>query len=400
MGTDPETDRAPVAPPIRVLLIDDDEDDRFLTEERLDDAPGKPYRLDWTPHYAEGLEAICAGTHDVYLLDFRLGARTGIELLREARARGRSAPVILFTGQALDQTDFEALDAGADDYLEKAGLTSALLDRSIRYALAQSRAAAELEQKVRERTEELAKANDALREADRRKDEFLALLAHELRNPLTPIINALEILRLANDTGDTVRRQRERMERQVAQLKRLVEDLLDVSRITTGKLRLTPERLTIQELVESAIDMSRSQIEAAKLELVASIPAEPVVLTGDRVRLTQVFCNVLNNAAKFTDPGGKVWVTVQPVAGARHRHRPRHRRRHPGERAAPTVRAVHTGGPDAEPDPVRARDRAGACAPAGRDARGDGDRAQRRARYRGHVRDPPPRYPTELSHAR
>lgn len=317
MGTDLKPDRTPDAPdaPIRVLLIDDDEDDRFLTAERLGDVPGRPYTLDWTPDYADGLEAICAGTHDVYLLDFRLGARTGIELLREARARGRAAPVILFTGHARSQTDFEALDAGADDYLEKAGLTSALLDRAIRYAIVQSRAAAELERKVQERTDALARANEALREADRRKDEFLALLAHELRNPLTPILNALEILRLANDTGDTVRRQRERMERQVAQLKRLVEDLLDVSRLTTGKLRLTTEPLVAQEVVETAIDMSRSQLEAAKLELVVNVPAEPVVLHGDRVRLTQVFCNVLNNAAKFTDPGGQVTVTVVPHAG-------------------------------------------------------------------------------------
>lgn len=314
MGTEPKADR-PAGAPIRVLLIDDDEDDRFLTEERLGDVPGRPYTLDWTPHYAEGLEAICAGTHDVYLLDFRLGARTGIELLRESRARGRSAPVILFTGQARSQTDFEALDAGADDYIEKAGLTSALLDRAIRYALVQSRAAAELERKVRERTDELARANEALRDADRRKDEFLALLAHELRNPLTPIMNALEILRLANDTGDTVRRQRERMERQVAQLKRLVEDLLDVSRITTGKLRLAPEALTVQEVVESAVDMSRSQLETAELELVVSAPAEPILLHGDRVRLTQVFCNVLNNAVKFTEPGGRVFVTVTPHPG-------------------------------------------------------------------------------------
>ncbi|HEY1189974.1 MAG TPA: hybrid sensor histidine kinase/response regulator [Gemmata sp.] len=317
MGTDPKADRPEGAPeaPIRVLLIDDDEDDRFLTEERLGDVPGHPYTLDWTPDYEAGLEAICAGTHDVYLLDFRLGARTGIDLLREAGRRGRSAPVLLFTGQARSRTDFEALDAGADDYLEKAGLTSALLDRSIRYALVQSRAAAELERKVRERTEELARVNEALRDADRRKDEFLALLAHELRNPLTPILNALEILRLANDSGETVRRQRERMERQVAQLKRLVEDLLDVSRITTGKLRLAPEHLTIQEVVESAIDMSRSQLEAAQLEVVVSAPAEPIALHGDRVRLTQVFCNVLNNAAKFTEPGGRVTVTVAPHPG-------------------------------------------------------------------------------------
>ncbi len=314
MGTEHEAERA-AGDPIRVLLIDDDEDDRFLTEERLGDVPGRPYTLDWTPHYAEGLKAIRAGSHDVYLLDFRLGEKTGIEMLREARDGGRGAPIILFTGQAHSRTDADALAAGADDYLEKAGLTSALLDRAIRYALAQSRASAELERKVRERTEELAHANAALLEADRRKDEFLATLAHELRNPLAPILNALEILRLANDSGDTVRRQRERMERQVVQLKRLVEDLLDVSRITTGKLRLSLEPLIIQDVMEAVVDMSRPQIEKAGLEFVVDVPPEPIRLEGDRVRLTQAFCNVLNNAAKFTEPGGKVWLTVRPVGG-------------------------------------------------------------------------------------
>jgi signal transduction histidine kinase len=250
----------------------------------------------------------------VYLVDYRLGARTGIELLRETRARGRSGPVILFTGQGRSRTDVEALDAGADDYLEKTGLTPALLDRAVRFALVQHRASAELERKVRERTEELARANAALREADRRKDEFLATLAHELRNPLAPIRNALEILRLANDSGDAVKRQRERLERQVHQLVRLVDDLLDVSRITNGKLRLTTEVLTVQEVIEAALDLSRSQIEAAKLTLTVDVPAEPVRLVGDRVRLTQVFNNVLNNAAKFTEPGGRVWVSVAPAA--------------------------------------------------------------------------------------
>jgi signal transduction histidine kinase len=299
---------------VRVLLIDDDQDDYVLTRELLDDVPGGRFHLDWTPDYAAGVEAICAGGHDVFLVDYRLGARTGIELLRETRTRTRSGPVILFTGQGHSRTDMEALDAGADDYLEKAGLTPALLDRSIRFALVQHRAAAELERKVQQRTEELARANAALREADRRKDEFLATLAHELRNPLAPIRNALEIMRLANDTGETVRRQRERLERQVAQLVRLVDDLLDVSRITTGKLRLTVEPLTIQEVVEAAIDMSRSQIEKAKLALTTDVPSEPVALTGDRVRLAQVFTNILNNAAKFTEPGGRVWLTVAPGA--------------------------------------------------------------------------------------
>ncbi len=322
MGTEKQvesaggTDRsAAVAQRVRVLLIDDDEDDRFLTEERLGDVPGRPYHLDWTPHYSEGLDAICRATHDVYLLDFRLGEKTGIELLREAKGRGGSAAVILLTGQGQSRTDLEALDAGAGDYLEKAGLTPELLDRAIRYALAQHRAESELERKVRQRTEELARANAALREAAQRKDEFLATLAHELRNPLAPIRNALEIIRLAGDTGDAVRRQRERMDRQVSQLQRLVDDLLDVSRISTGKLRLNPEPLTMQEVIETAVDTSRPLIEKAKLTLKVEVPSTPIKLTGDRVRLAQAITNLLNNAAKFTEPGGVVSVAVTPSPG-------------------------------------------------------------------------------------
>jgi signal transduction histidine kinase len=218
--------------------------------------------------------------------------------------------VILLTGQGHTRTDLEALDAGADDYLEKSGLTSALLERAMRYALAQHRAATELERKVKERTEELAKANEALREANRRKDEFLSTLGHELRNPLAPILNGLEIMRLAPDNPATVARQRERLERQVGQMTRLVEDLLDVSRITTGKLRLNREPMTLQEVVDSALEISRTNIEKAGLELNIHLPTEPVDLLGDRVRLAQVFSNLLNNSAKFTEGGGQVTVTA------------------------------------------------------------------------------------------
>jgi signal transduction histidine kinase len=286
--------------PVRVLLIDDDRDDFLLTRELLADVPGGRFELDWAQDYDAGRAAVRECRHDVYLID-------------ECRACPRSGPAILLTGQGQLRTDRDALAAGADDYLEKAGLTPALLDRAIRFAVAQYRAAADLEREVRARTAALDRANAALREADRRKDEFLATLGHELRNPLSPILNALELLRIANDTGDTVRRQRARIERQVAQLVRLVDDLLDVSRITTGKLRLNPEPLTAQEVLEVAFEASRPRLEAAGLELVTDLPAGPVPLTGDRVRLAQVFTNVLNNAAKFTLPGGRVTVTVAPA---------------------------------------------------------------------------------------
>jgi signal transduction histidine kinase len=293
------------------LLIDDDQDDYFLTRELLNEVPHGRFTLDWASAYDAGLAAICDGTHDVYLLDYRLGATSGIDLLREAQGRGCSGPVILLTGQGHSRTDLEALDAGADDYLEKMGLTPAALERSIRYAIAQHNAEAELERSVRQRTEELAKANESLRLADRRKDEFLSTLGHELRNPLAPILNALEILRLAGDNAEVAERQRERLERQVAQMVRLVDDLLDVSRVVTGKLRLTHERVVLQEVLDAALEMSRPNIERAGLHLELEIPAEPIHLDADRVRLAQVFSNLLNNTAKYTEAGGRVTLSVK-----------------------------------------------------------------------------------------
>ncbi|HSQ55385.1 MAG TPA: hybrid sensor histidine kinase/response regulator, partial [Gemmata sp.] len=270
---------------VRVLLVDDDRDDFFLTKELLDDVPHGQFTLDWASTYEAGLQAICDSTHDVYFVDYRLGAASGIDLLREANARGCAGPIILLTGRGQSKTDIEALDAGADDYLEKSGLTPAILERSIRYALVQHRAEAELEQKVLERTEQLAKANEALRLADRRKDEFLSTLGHELRNPLAPILNALEILRLAGDDPDSAARQRERLERQVAQMVRLVDDLLDVSRVVTGKLRLTREVVVLQDVLESALDMSRPLFERAKVHLEVNAREEPIRLNADRMRL-------------------------------------------------------------------------------------------------------------------
>jgi signal transduction histidine kinase len=298
---------------ISVLLIDDDRDDFILTRELLAEIPGDRFTLDWIGDYDAGLDAICSGSHDVYLLDYRLGPRTGIELLREAHSHGCIGAIILLTGQGQNRTDLDALAAGADDYLEKSGLTSHLLERAIRYAIAQRSAALELERKVKERTEELAKANEALKELNRRKDEFLSTLGHELRNPLAPILNALEIIRLSADDIDTIGRQRERLERQVGQMVRLVDDLLDVSRITTGKLRLTPELLTLQDVFSAALDISRPHLEKAHLKFTADLPAETVYLNADRVRLAQVFSNLLNNAAKYSERSGRVSLTATVV---------------------------------------------------------------------------------------
>ena len=312
------------SPPIRVLLVDDDQDDFFLTRELLEEIPGGRFQLDWVSTYEAGLEAICRGEHDVYLIDYRLGAKTGLDLLREAQEKNCFGPMILLTGQGELEVDQAAMRARAADYLEKSRLDHTLLERSIRYALQQRRYEADLERKVEERTLELQRINktlqqeiaerhraeEALREADRRKDEFLATLAHELRNPLAPIRNALEIMRLASGNPKAIEQARVMTERQVTQMVRLIDDLLDVSRITRGKLRLEIEDIFLGEVIESAVEISRPMIEKAGLTLHVALPKESVPIKGDRVRLSQVFSNLLNNAAKYTEPGGSVTVTA------------------------------------------------------------------------------------------
>ncbi len=150
---------------------------------------------------------------------------------------------------------------------------------------------------------------EALLEADRRKNEFLATLAHELRNPLAPLRNSLEVVRLSGDSPQTFQRVREIMERQVQQMTRLLDDLLDVSRIAHGKLVLRKERIELQAVVRGAVETSRPLIERGEHELAIALPAEPVYLDADPVRLAQVFSNVLNNAAKYTEHGGHIRLT-------------------------------------------------------------------------------------------
>jgi PAS domain S-box-containing protein len=157
---------------------------------------------------------------------------------------------------------------------------------------------------------ERKQAEEKLKEADRRKDEFLATLAHELRNPLAPLRNALEILRVKEADREGVSRVRETMEQQVTHLARLVDDLLEVSRITRGKIELRRERVELKEIVQSAVEMSRPLIDASRNELSIKLPHRPVYVEADSVRLIQIIANLVNNAVKYTERAGHIELTV------------------------------------------------------------------------------------------
>jgi PAS domain S-box-containing protein len=168
----------------------------------------------------------------------------------------------------------------------------------------------------RKRAEEaLRESEAALKEADRRKDEFLATLAHELRNPLAPLRHGLQIMRLARGNAEILDQAREMMERQVGHMATLVDDLIDLNRIRRGEISIHKERVDLASAVASALDTCETAIRRSHQQLTVALPSEPVYVHADRVRVAQVLSNLLNNACKYTDPGGSISLAVETEGG-------------------------------------------------------------------------------------
>jgi signal transduction histidine kinase/ActR/RegA family two-component response regulator len=175
----------------------------------------------------------------------------------------------------------------------------------------------EAEQELLRQSVELQRhMQEALAESDRRKDEFLATLAHELRNPLAPVRNAIHILRARLPPTPELQWARDVIDRQVTQMARLIDDLMDVSRITRGTFDLRRERVSLMEIVRLAVETSRPGIDASGHDLVVRIPSDAIYLDADAIRLAQVFSNLLNNAAKYTGPGGRIAITAEYDSGS------------------------------------------------------------------------------------
>ena len=328
---------------LRVLLIEDDPDDYLLTTELLAEIPGNKIAFEWATDYETGLAALNRCEHDACLLDYRLGRKDGLLLLREALNLGCKAPVILLTGEGDRDLALQALDAGAADYLVKGEIDAVALERSIRYAMQQNQNAALLKEKVEERTAELVQANAALREsaqqiralfetaeaarlaaeaaksraeaATRAKDDFLAALSHELRTPLNPAL--LLATSLADDMSlpAQVRDDINVIAKGIALQSRLVDDLLDITRITGGKLRLDLHPIDAHAALRHAYGILRADVLEQAIEVTLDLAAPRHTIHADAVRLQQIFWNILKNAVKFTPRGGAVVVrTSNPAA--------------------------------------------------------------------------------------
>ncbi|MDI1482824.1 ATP-binding protein [Polyangium sp. y55x31] len=242
----------------------------------------------------------CVGPEEAATFDALLGAAKGGSAKGELsleQTSGARLPVML-----------SIRDAGEEDPTFTVVATDLTPLKAAEAALRQAND--ELEARVAARTAELVKANEALREADRRKDEFLSMLGHELRNPLAPILTAAEMIRVATHGDARVERFRGVIERQARNLSRLVDDLLDVSRITRGTITLQTKLVDLGTIVRSAVDAARPLVDASGHTLRVALPAAPVLVEGDPTRLEQVIVNLLNNAAKYTERGGEITLSV------------------------------------------------------------------------------------------
>jgi signal transduction histidine kinase/ActR/RegA family two-component response regulator len=189
-------------------------------------------------------------------------------------------------------------------------LTFATAESGRRYTEADLATATDLVQRAAVAIEN-TRLYQALKDADRRKDEFLATLAHELRNPLAPLRNGLQVMRLAGSNGEIADQVRTMMERQLSQMVHLIDDLLDLSRISRGKIELRKERVELAKIVQQAVETSRPAIEAAGHEFLIDMPTSPIYVDADVTRMAQVVSNLLNNAAKYTESGGRIRLSVQ-----------------------------------------------------------------------------------------
>lgn len=286
----------------------------------------------------EALRILLDRDFALILLDVKMPTMDGFETARMIRARKRSShtPIIFVTAHGRDDREVQSAYAlGAVDFLFKPVVPEILRAKATVFVELQQRSAEiarqaeqirEHERREHERSlqeersrweaEALLRQMEQLAEADRRKDQFLALLSHELRNPLAPIMTGLELLRAKFAVpgaviDDAVRRTRDVIERQGQHLARLVDDLLDISRISSGKIELRKAPVSMQEIVELAVSTSQPILTERRHELQVSMPSERLVVNGDTVRLVQVVANLLNNAARYTMNGGKISVEAE-----------------------------------------------------------------------------------------
>jgi len=306
---------------VRLLVVDDEESLRITTAAIFEN---EGYIVDTASSGDEAVALLNDSDYDLVLTDLHMEGGDGLSVLNQIRQHAPLTISVVLTGFASVESAIAALQEGAYDYLIKPCDIESMkhtIRRGVehrRLMLAEQKARMDLqelnldlERRIEERTAELKRLNAELAEANRAKDVFLATLSHELRTPLTPVVGWIKLLRSGTLDEKSVAQALDAIERNAWLQSRLIDDLLDTSRIATGKLHFDPKPTDLNTVVKAAVDTVRGSAAARNIELSLSFWPSSLVVMGEPIRLQQIAWNLLSNAIKFTEPGGKVKVTTE-----------------------------------------------------------------------------------------
>ena len=310
----------PMLSEARLLVVDDEESLRITTAAIFEN---EGYIVDTASSGDEAIALLSKADYDLVLTDLHMEGGDGLSLLNQIRREAPLTISVVLTGFASVESAIGALQEGAYDYLVKPCDIESMkhtIRRGVehrRLMLAEQKARTELqqlnldlEQRIEQRTAELTRLNVELAEANRAKDVFLATLSHELRTPLTPVVGWIKLLRSGTLDEKSVLQALDAIERNAWLQSRLIDDLLDTSRIATGKLHFEPKPTDFNVVVKAAVDTVRASAATRSIDLSMALWPTSLVVMGEPVRLQQIAWNLVSNAIKFTDPGGVVSVTT------------------------------------------------------------------------------------------
>lgn len=286
---------------VRVLLVDDDEDDYVIIKKTFEQIDDSPFVLSWTASFEDAKKLIQKQVHDIYLIDYRLGEHTGLDVLRFAKPEERSQPFILLTGVGNQSLEWRSMKMAASDYLVKGSFNANLLSRTLYYAL-------QRKQLEEQRVEYLVELN-------RSKDEFISIASHQLRTPATGVKQYLGMV-LEGFVGELDPGQEQLLvkayesnERQL----RIVSDLLKVAQVDAGKVTLRKDDVMIGELVEDIVREQETVFKRREQTVTFETSKPDLSIYIDKDSIRMVIENIIDNAGKYSEPNTAITIKIEDV---------------------------------------------------------------------------------------